>query len=70
LRTKTIGRPPKSSKLKPLECEWLVKRITDKTPDQLKLPFYLWTREAVGDLIKKKFNVVVSRWTVGRMLKK
>jgi len=43
--------------------------IADKTPDQLKLPFALWTREAVGLLIKNKFGIEVSRWTVGRYLK-
>jgi transposase len=43
--------------------------IRDKTPDQLKLPFALWTREAVSLLIKDKFDIKVSRWTVGRYLK-
>jgi transposase len=70
LRAKRKGRPPEPSKLKPLECAWVVRVITDKTPDQLKLPFYLWTQDAVRQLIEKKFRVKVSRWTVGRMLKK
>ncbi len=43
--------------------------IKDKMPDQLKLPFGLWTREAVGELISKKFGVELSRWQVGRYLK-
>jgi transposase len=43
--------------------------IEDKTPDQLKLPFALWTRDVVGKLIEDKFGVEVSRWTVGRYLK-
>lgn len=70
LKTKRIGRPPEPSKLKSWECAWLVRMITDKTPDQLKLPFYLWTQDAVRQLIEKKFKIKVSRWTVGRMLKK
>lgn len=69
LQAKRKGRPTKTSKLKPLECAWLVKAIVDKTPDQLKLPYYLWTRAAVQKLIKDKFGLEVSRWTVGRMLK-
>ena len=34
------------------------------------MPFYLWTREAVEFLIKKKFGISISRWTVGRYLAK
>lgn len=43
--------------------------IRDRTPDQLKLPFMLWTREAVVQLIWKRFGVRVSVWTAGRYLK-
>ena len=42
--------------------------IEDRCPDQLKLPFYLWTREAVGHLIQRRFGVKLSVWTVGRFL--
>lgn len=43
--------------------------IKDKLPDQLKLPFGLWTREAVQQLIANKFGIELSRWQVGRYLK-
>lgn len=43
--------------------------IKDKLPDQLKLPFGLWTREAVQQLIFDKYNIELSRWQVGRYLK-
>ncbi len=43
--------------------------IKDKLPDQLKLPFGLWTREAVQQLIERKFGIILSRWQVGRYLK-
>jgi len=43
--------------------------IKVKLPDQLKLPFGLWTREAVQKLIKDKFGIELSRWQVGRYLK-
>jgi transposase len=43
--------------------------IKDKLPDQLKLPFGLWTREAVQQLISRRFKVELSRWQVGRYLK-
>ena len=43
--------------------------IKDKMPDQLKLPFGLWTREAVQQLILEKYSIELSRWQVGRYLK-
>ena len=43
--------------------------IKEKLPEQLKLPFGLWTREAVQQLILNKFDVELSRWQVGRYLK-
>ena len=43
--------------------------INDKLPDQLKLPFGLWTREAVQQWIANKFGIELSRWQVGRYLK-
>lgn len=43
--------------------------VKDKMPDQLKLPFGLWTREAVQQLILNRFGIELSRWQVGRYLK-
>ena len=43
--------------------------IKDKMPDQLKLPFGLWTREAVQQLILERYGIELSRWQVGRYLK-
>src|SRR4030065_14523 len=45
-----------------------IRAVTDRPPDQLKLPFYLWTREAVGRLIEDRFGIRLSVWTVGRYL--
>jgi transposase len=43
--------------------------IKDKLPDQLKLPFGLWTREAVQQLILNRYGIELSRWQVGRYLR-
>jgi transposase len=43
--------------------------IKDKMPDQLKLPYGLWTRDAVQQLILDKYDITLSRWQVGRYLK-
>jgi len=54
------GRPKGAGRLKGWQAAVVVRTITDRTPDQLKMPFVLWTREAVRDLIATKFQVRVS----------
>ena len=44
--------------------------ISDRCPDQLNLPFALWTREAVGQLIEERYGVQLSISTVGRYLRR
>lgn len=68
LKAKPRGRPKGRSVLAPLQAAQVVRAITDRTPDQLKLPFVLWTREAVATLIEERFGVHLSVWTVGRRL--
>lgn len=48
----------------------LRKKIVDKTPDQLKLPFALWTRKAVMDLIYQETGLKMPIRTVGEYLKR
>jgi transposase len=67
LKAKQRGRP-QGGQLKGWQAAQICKEITDRCPDQLKLPFYLWTREAVGLLIKRRFKITLSVWTVGRYL--
>jgi transposase len=53
------------------EQEKQVKRdLIDKTPDQMKLPFALWTRDAVKLLIKQRFDIKMPIRTVGEYLKR
>lgn len=47
----------------------VVRLIEDRCPDQLRLPFTLWTREAVGELIEERDGLRLSVWTVGRYLR-
>lgn len=46
------------------------KQLVEKHPDQLKLPFALWTREAVGLLITERTGQVLDLRQVGRYLKR
>jgi len=48
----------------------LCKALIDKTPDQLKLPFALWTRDAVKLLIRQLFDIEMPIRTVGEYLKR
>lgn len=61
------GRP-KGTQLQPWQSAQIVKTIKKYCPDELSMPFYLWTRESVGSLIENKFNIKLSKWTVGRYL--
>jgi transposase len=56
-------------KIKGAQAAEVRKLIKEKLPDQLKLPFGLWTREAVQQLILNKYGIELSRWQVGRYLK-
>jgi transposase len=69
LKAKRQGRP-KGGSLKPWQCAQIARVVVDKHPEQLKFPWFLWTREAVGALIERKYGVRLSVWTVGRHLRR
>jgi transposase len=46
------------------------KLLIDKTPDQLKLPFALWTRDAVRLVIKQEYRVELPLRTITDYLKR
>jgi transposase len=68
LKARRRGRPP-VSRLAPHQAATAVRHILSGCPDQLSLPFALWTREAVQELLSRKFALQVSVWTVGRYLR-
>lgn len=71
LRIKKRGRPKGSCRtLSPEQEKVLQKCIYDKCPDQLKLPFMLWTRVAVKQLIKQLWAIDMPIRTVGEYLKR
>ncbi len=67
LKAKRQGRP-KGGRLNARQAQRIRRLIIDQRPDQLKLPFYLWTREAVAQLIEREYGIRLSVWTVGRSL--
>lgn len=69
LKAKSPGRP-KGGSLLPWQAGQIAQAVVDHHPEQLKLPFFLWTREAVVKLIHQRFKKKLSVWTVGRYLKR
>ena len=71
IRIKKRGRPRGSCRiLSPGQEKELQRDIQEKCPDQLKLPFALWTRIAVQQLIKQKWSIEMPIRTVGEYLKR
>lgn len=62
------GRP-KGKELTPEQEKAIIKKISTKQPDQLKLSFGLWTRENVAELIEREYGIKRSVWQIGRYLR-
>jgi len=69
LALKTRGR--RYGQKRRLDCEQergIQRMLVDKTPDQLKLPFALWTRKAVQEAIMQEYGIQLPIRTVGEYL--
>lgn len=65
------GRPNGSGRSLSREQEKEIRKLlVDRTPDQLKLPYALWGRQAVGELIVQRFGIGLSVRSVGNYLKR
>lgn len=58
------------SLLSPQQSDKIRRLITDKTPDQLKLNYALWTRASVKELIEHETGIKLAIRTVGEYLKR
>ncbi len=69
LKQKTRGRSHGQKRRLDREQKRSIQRmLVDKTPDQLKLPFALWTRKAVQEAIVQHYDVKLPIRTVGEYL--
>lgn len=68
LRLQRRGRRPGGGALSATRAERIRTLIVGQMPDQLKLPFYLWTHAAVASLIAREYGIAVSLVTVGQYL--
>jgi transposase len=69
LTLKKRGRRPGSGALSAAQVRQIRRLVVSKMPDQLALPFYLWTREAVRQLIVQRTGVRLALTTVGQYLR-
>ena len=58
----------KAAKLTASQCRKLVGVIVDKTPDQLKFPFALWSSKAVQEYVLRQFGVQMCRRSARRYM--
>jgi transposase len=65
-RGRRTGEP---ATLSPSRQQEVIALVRETTPDQLGLPEFLWTREAVAELITQRYGVRLARTTVGRYLR-
>ncbi len=71
LRARPRGRKVGEKRLlKPWQCAAIVRTISEQTPDQLKMPFVLWTRAAVRDYIDEVYGVHFTLNSMGNYLKR
>lgn len=69
LRDAVGGRKPGEGRRLTTDQEAEVRKlICDKTPDQLKMPYALWTRGAVADLIEHRYGIRLPVRTMGLYL--
>lgn len=62
-------RKGEAGKLSARQSERIRRLVMGRMPDQLKLPFYLWTREAVRRLIEREYGVRLALSSVGNYLR-
>lgn len=71
LKSGKRGKPTGVNRLLNVSQEEAIRKlIYDKTPDQLKLTFALWTRQAIKELIYLRFRIKIAIRTVGTYLKR
>jgi transposase len=66
----TQPKPGRPTKFTADDLRWLSRTIRASDPRQFQLPFALWTRRIVRDLLRRERGVRVSDVTVGRALRK
>ena len=71
LDEKPRGRPEGTHRKLPMADEaWVREQIVSRTPQQMDLPFALWSRPAIKALIRQQFGLDMQDRLVGKYLKR
>jgi transposase len=71
IKPQAVGRKVGEKRSLTKEQEVRIRRmICDKRPEQLKLSFALWTRDAVAQLVERECQMKLSERTMGKYLKR
>ncbi len=71
LQEKRRGRPVGACRKLSLAQEmWIRQHIVEHTPEQMKLPFALWSRPAIRALLAEQFGLEISERLMGKYLKR
>jgi transposase len=62
-------RPGEQAALAEPQQQEVIALVRDATPEQLGLAGFLWTREAVAELIGRRYGLLLARTTVGAYLR-
>jgi transposase len=62
-------RPGEQPALSELQQQEIIALVRESTPDQLGLAWFLWTRDAVAELIGQRYSRWLARTTVGGYLR-
>ena len=62
-------RPGEQAALSQFQQQEVIALVRDSTPDQLGLAGFLWTRDAVAELITRRYGLGLARTTVGGYLR-
>src|SRR5512132_1837610 len=62
-------RPGEQAALSEPQQQEVIARVRESTPDQLGLAGFLWTREAVAELIARRYGLRLARTTMGAYLR-
>jgi transposase len=62
-------RPGEQAALSESQQQEVIALVRETTPDQLGLAGFLWTRDAVAELISRRYGLLLARTTVGGYLR-
>src|SRR4030095_455366 len=62
-------RPGEQAGLSQFQQQEVMPLVRDSTPDQLGLAGFLWTRDAVAELVSRRYGLGLARTTVGGYLR-